>query len=248
MERFLSRITHLPSDAEHLVRAAHRIGFDKMLYSIDKLDGELDLPLQIVGSGLSAEYMRRLLERLREDPLRRMVARGEIPVTNMPISYENGGDYLSIARGKRFSVADVSLLKWCLSHGIRTGVSFRIAMPRGRCASLNFYSASSYSGDNLDHAIEKLFFVGHQVHAYLEPRLPKSHAAGLTTREVECLQWIALGKSNKEIADLLGLSADTVKEHVQRLFRKMNVSGRAQAVARGHAHEYLGQPTPHLGG
>lgn len=244
-----SRITNLSADTEHLVHAAHRLGFNKMLYSVDMLDGEVDAPLQIIGSGLPPEYMQRLLERLREDPLRRMVARGEIPLTNMPISYENVGDYLSIARGKRFTVSDVSLLKWCLLHGIRTGVSFRIAMQQGRCASLNFYSDAVYCDDHLDRAIEKLFFVGHQIHAHLEPRLPLSRAVGLTSRELECLQWIALGKGNKEIAGLLGLSTETVKEHVQHLFRKMKVSGRAQAVARGHACEYLGgSPHPPFGG
>jgi ATP/maltotriose-dependent transcriptional regulator MalT len=49
-----------------------------------------------------------------------------------------------------------------------------------------------------------------------------------------------MGKSNGEIAALLGLSLDTVKEHVQGLFHKLKVNGRAQAVSRGHMLAYLG--------
>ena len=62
----------------------------------------------------------------------------------------------------------------------------------------------------------------------------------LSVREAECLQWIASGKSNREIAELLGLSVDTVKEYIQSLFRKLQVSDRAQAVSRGHLLAYLG--------
>ncbi|MDT8992583.1 LuxR C-terminal-related transcriptional regulator [Curvibacter sp. APW13] len=53
----------------------------------------------------------------------------------------------------------------------------------------------------------------------------------LTQRELEILQWIALGKTNPEIGCILDLSLYTVKNHIQRMFRKLNVSNRAQAVA-----------------
>lgn len=44
---------------------------------------------------------------------------------------------------------------------------------------------------------------------------------------------IALGKSNKEIADQLGLATGTIKQHVYALFRKLGVRNRTTAVARG---------------
>ena len=53
----------------------------------------------------------------------------------------------------------------------------------------------------------------------------------LSDREVEVLQYVAEGKSNKEIADQLTISEKTVKAHLRSIFRKLEVGDRAQAVA-----------------
>ncbi len=55
----------------------------------------------------------------------------------------------------------------------------------------------------------------------------------LTLREVEVLNWVERGKSNNEIAQILNISHLTVKNHVQKILRKLNVQNRAQAVAKG---------------
>ncbi|HEX7448319.1 MAG TPA: response regulator transcription factor [Pirellulales bacterium] len=52
----------------------------------------------------------------------------------------------------------------------------------------------------------------------------------LTPRESEVLSHVAHGLTNKEIARLLGISSETVKEHVQRLLRKIGVRDRTQAA------------------
>jgi transcriptional regulator EpsA len=57
----------------------------------------------------------------------------------------------------------------------------------------------------------------------------------LTEREQEILNWIHVGKSNIEIGAILEISPLTVKNHVQKILRKLNVQNRAQAVGRGLA-------------
>jgi transcriptional regulator EpsA len=54
----------------------------------------------------------------------------------------------------------------------------------------------------------------------------------LTAREKEILRWIHLGKSNFEIGTILGISPLTVKNHVQKILRKLNVQNRTHAVGR----------------
>lgn len=52
----------------------------------------------------------------------------------------------------------------------------------------------------------------------------------LTAREDQVLKQLAFGLSNKEIAQALGISYETVKEHVQHILRKLNVADRTQAA------------------
>ena len=61
----------------------------------------------------------------------------------------------------------------------------------------------------------------------------------LTVREKEILRWIHLGKSNFEIGTILGISPLTVKNHVQKILRKLNVRNRTQAVGRALALRFL---------
>jgi transcriptional regulator EpsA len=54
----------------------------------------------------------------------------------------------------------------------------------------------------------------------------------LSDREREILNWITEGKSNAEIGEQLHLSSLTVKNHLQRIYRKLNVRNRAHAVSK----------------
>ena len=58
-------------------------------------------------------------------------------------------------------------------------------------------------------------------------------ASGLSPRELEVLRWIARGKSNTVIADILGISRHTVDTMMRRLFEKLNVNDRTTAAIRG---------------
>jgi len=56
--------------------------------------------------------------------------------------------------------------------------------------------------------------------------------SGLTTREIEILEWVRNGKTNIEIGMILEISTFTVKNHLQRIFKKINATNRAQAVGK----------------
>jgi DNA-binding NarL/FixJ family response regulator len=61
-------------------------------------------------------------------------------------------------------------------------------------------------------------------------RLNADIDVSLTPREADVLEKLALGQTNKEIAQALGISYETVKEHVQHILRKIGVSDRTQAA------------------
>jgi len=54
---------------------------------------------------------------------------------------------------------------------------------------------------------------------------------GLTARERECLRWVAEGKSDSEISDILGISVRTAHFHIEHAKKKLGATTRAQAVA-----------------
>ena len=66
--------------------------------------------------------------------------------------------------------------------------------------------------------------------ALATPRVVSDVEVPLTQRESEVLRQLANGLTNKEIALALGISYETVKEHVQHIFRKIGVSDRTQAA------------------
>lgn len=56
-------------------------------------------------------------------------------------------------------------------------------------------------------------------------------AFGLTLRESEVLYWVAKGKTNRDIGDILGSSPATVKKHLERVYEKLGVETRTAAAA-----------------
>ncbi len=79
-------------------------------------------------------------------------------------------------------------------------------------------------------------------HNYVDPRVAggvlKRRSGGygrgaqneLSVRETEIIRLIARGMSNKEISGKLHLSEKTVKNHISRIFAKLNISARTQAA------------------
>lgn len=65
---------------------------------------------------------------------------------------------------------------------------------------------------------------------------PVSERFGLTAAQTRVLELLAQGKTNREIADLLGLSEGTVKVHMSAIFRALGVSNRAQALVVISSH------------
>src|SRR5712691_6355678 len=68
---------------------------------------------------------------------------------------------------------------------------------------------------------------------------PKDHYSPLSSREVEILDYIARGNSNKEIAKSLKISDQTVKNHITSILKKLSVSDRTAAVVHALRHGWI---------
>ena len=111
---------------------------------------------------------------------------------------------------------------------------------RGEASSFFcFLNLESPIPSNTDYALELV--IPFLSSAYIRTKLesgsvdrPLSFSSKvLTSRQAEILLWVQQGKSNAEIGDILKISSLTVKNHVQKILRKLNVQNRAQAVGKG---------------
>lgn len=159
---------------------------------------------------------------------------------------------------------------WCNAGGIRTKTpnallagldlsNFRqraltsaaivapIHLPFGQIAAASFLSpdpavddlsaAFESAGDTL--ALLARVFVSSYVKV-TERRPPEIARLALSKREVECLRWAAAGKTNEEIAIIVGLKRTTIRFHIRSAAEKLDAVNRDQALFKAAQLGFLG--------
>lgn len=125
-------------------------------------------------------------------------------------------------------------------HGIGNGISFPIQTRNGDNAILSFANTASRSNtdDILLGTLAGGSLAATFVHDSMRRIVDKERnvlQAPLTHRELECLRWIAIGKSNWEIAMIFGMTEHGVVYYVRKLLWKLGANSRHQAVDRATA-------------
>ena len=64
-------------------------------------------------------------------------------------------------------------------------------------------------------------------------------AVNLSSREIDIIRLLQNGRTNKQIAITLGISENTVRNHIHNTFEKLNVKNRAQAIAKAASHKLI---------
>jgi len=82
---------------------------------------------------------------------------------------------------------------------------------------------------HIDHVLRRIQHLDNSVS--LDKAPATLNMLCLSERELEVIEWIKAGKTNQEIGMILNISQNTVKSHLKRIFQKLNVGKRAQAVA-----------------
>ena len=62
------------------------------------------------------------------------------------------------------------------------------------------------------------------------PAVPRQNELPLTTREKELLEYLSQGLLYKEIADRMGITTGTVKQHIHKIYEKLQVNNRTEAI------------------
>lgn len=133
-------------------------------------------------------------------------------------------------------------------HGMRSALVHGIADARGRseciylllCAREIPPEVAERAKESvrvlmpfIDTALRQIAHLPQQHRQAVPPvRNTPEDVVGLSDRETQIMAWVAMGKTNSEIGTILSISGFTVKNHMQKIFQKLNVFNRAQAVSK----------------
>ena len=129
----------------------------------------------------------------------------------------------------------------------RAAILIPIHLPFGQIGAVSFSPVDRSKVDLADDFAAHADFLGVMsrrfIAGYVSVRRKQQWMPSdckLSKREVECLRWAAIGKTDKEISLILGLSHATVRYHVQRAADKLNAVNRSQTIFKAGQLGYLG--------
>jgi DNA-binding CsgD family transcriptional regulator len=113
----------------------------------------------------------------------------------------------------------------------------------GETAVLGFTRDLSRHDDENDttHSLAELKILGNYFHSHMLRRngIDTSEALVVSARELDCLRWVAAGKSAWEASVILGISERTVRFHLNSAREKLNCTTTTQAVAKVVAQQLI---------
>jgi LuxR family transcriptional regulator, quorum-sensing system regulator BjaR1 len=222
----INSVSNTPDISALVVDAYRQLGFEYLTI------WALPAPGQPTDSGVllntrPADYVQRYIE---EDQIKIDPAVTELQRTLRPYSWSDIKSRTPLTK-KQLTIIDEAS-EFDVNDGmvvpiITYGGSMALVSPCGRRPDLSTRARS---------AVEIIAVVGHQAikKANWAPAEKQPDAKQrLTRREREILQWVACGKSDDEISDILHISRGTVTVHFENAKRKLQVYKRTSAVVEG---------------
>ena len=129
----------------------------------------------------------------------------------------------------------------------KAAIVIPVHLPFGQISANSFQSYNDGVTDlsvpfqqyaNFLSLLVRRFISGYVMAMRTKRRIPSDCV--LTRREVECLRWAAIGKTDKEVGMIISLSHATVRYHVHRAGEKLNSVNRAQTIFKAGQLGYLG--------
>ena len=126
------------------------------------------------------------------------------------------------------------LLELSADYGLNRGLAYASRLkPQGNevsyiCLETGRERFSDAHSEALRFALPHL----HELLRRVCQKAPEKMASALSVRELEVMQWLKEGKTSWEIGAILSISERTVKFHLANSYAKLNVTNRAQAIAR----------------
>jgi DNA-binding CsgD family transcriptional regulator len=141
---------------------------------------------------------------------------------------------------KSYSAKQREFVETAKQFGLVDGITTGSADPI--CKIATFCSFASDDKVDATRYVPLVEYFGYHVHLALLRTAPAGAQSldkcvkQLTLRELTILNWVKNGKTNREIATIMGITERTIRFHVESIFSKLGVTSRSQAVATAIEH------------
>ncbi|MEO5598957.1 MAG: LuxR C-terminal-related transcriptional regulator [Novosphingobium sp.] len=158
----------------------------------------------------------------------------------------NAKGFYTVAPNPYLGEIDVARY-FALQPGFRSAIVVPVHLPFAQVSANSFVPMDPETDDLADAfaaiggtlaAITRRFISGYVAAMRTKRRIPSD--CELSRREVECLRWAAIGKTDREIAMIITLSHATIRYHINRASEKLNAINRAQTIFKAGQLGYLG--------
>lgn len=143
-------------------------------------------------------------------------------------------------------LADLDLADFEKRACVRAAIVVPVHLPLGQIGAISFCPTDGREDltDVFERYADQLQVISHRfISGYVKtqrnPRWVPSDCQ-LTKREVECLRWAAIGKTDREISMILSRSHATIRFHIKNAGEKLNTVNRSQTIFKAAQLGYLG--------
>lgn len=126
------------------------------------------------------------------------------------------------------------------NFGLSEGLIVPMFGPKGAIGGLTVAGPHLETGPAVVAATQMTMSAAYHQALHITQLFETVRPSKLTKRQRECLHWAQHGKSNRDIATLLGISAGTVKDHIDAAKKVFGVRSRVEAVMAAHRENLLG--------
>lgn len=150
------------------------------------------------------------------------------------IGWEKSGifDWAGISKTHSLSGDEVRLMNEAGEAGLKSGAAAAIHLGYGKLIGFGFASSSRHVFSR--NHLSQLYAMAGQFQLVYTALVanPERPQVRLSARQKEVLRWIATGKTRADIAEIMGITEDTVDDHLRQVFRKLRCNDKVVAVLR----------------
>jgi LuxR family transcriptional regulator len=146
-------------------------------------------------------------------------------------------EWAEVRARKKLTAEESSCVRYLEEKGFDDGLTIPIHLAEGHFAFVTVLESVNIAwSEVLERSKEVIFVAAHHFHKVAGKKFPnpflRARAVSLAQREIECLEWVARGKTMEDVASILNLSRETVRVHLDRAREKLDAVNRVNAVAK----------------